>query len=128
MRINYAFAEMGCFIAKILFLSPFFTAPDNGWPPPSTTILSHFAGRIAPKWYEVSHALGVGTEADALLQSEHGAERKCLQCLKAWVDGGPDMDCSWKKLFRVLHSLHLYPVAKDIFDFLQEMATTNHSI
>lgn len=108
--------------------SHFCAAPDSGWPPPSTIILSQFAGRIALKWYEVGHALGVGTEVANLKQTEQNPERKCLLCLEAWINGGPEIDCSWEKLLLVLHSFQLHAVAKDIHNYLQKMATTNHSI
>lgn len=84
---------------------------------------------MAPKWYELMHALGMHTEADTLLQSEQNAERKALLCLKAWIDnGGPG--CSWERLFRELCSFQLHSIAKDIRDDLLEMAmaTSNHSI
>ena len=98
----------------------------SGWPPPSTAILSQFAGRIAQKWYEVGHALGVNTEVANLKQTEQNPERKCLLCLEAWIERGHD--CSWKKLFRVLYSLQLYSVTKDIQDYLCKSVASNHSV
>lgn len=94
-------------------------------------MLSLYAGRMAPKWYEVAHALGIGTEADGLLQTEHSTERKCLLCLKAWTEGDPEVECCWETLFRVLHHFQLHAIAKDIHDELKKSATLNtlnHSI
>ena len=108
---------------------PLYAVPIDNLPPVTTTILSRYAVRMVPRWYELGHALGMHTEADALLHSEHSAERKCLLCLKSWIDnGGPD--CSWERLFRELCSFQLYSIAKDIRDELQEivMATSNHSL
>lgn len=116
------------FIVYIIILPSHFFAVIASWPPPSTAILSHFAGRIAPKWFEFAHALGVGTEADSLLQTEHSTERKCFLCLKAWIDSGPEVGCSWKSLFHELCSFQLHAVAKDIHDELQKTAISNHSI
>ena len=108
------------------FLSHFFAVHTSGWPPPSTAILSQFAGRIAQKWYEVGHALGLSTEVANVKQTEQNPERKCLLCLEAWIERGHE--CSWEKLFRVLYHLQLFSVAKDIQDYLCKTVTSNHSV
>lgn len=99
--------------------------PADNLPPVSTTILAFYAGRIAPKWYEIGHALGVGDEVAQLQQTEQNPERKCLQSLEAWIRGGAELACSWEKLLHVLRSFYMYAVAKDIQDELQEMAMAN---
>lgn len=96
--------------------------PADNLPAVSTAILAPYAGRIAPKWYEVGHALGVGTDADSLLHTEQSTERKCLLCLKAWIDNGPAVECSWEKLIRVLCTFQLNLVAFDIQDELHKQA------
>ena len=57
-------------------------------PEVSTTILVHYTERIAVKWYEVAHTLGVANVAKTLKQTEQGPERKCFHCLEAWVKRG----------------------------------------
>lgn len=105
------------------FPSYFFAAHTSGWPPPSTAILSHFAGRIAQKWYEVGHALGVSTEVANVKQTEQNPERKCLLCLEAWIERGHN--CSWEKLFGVLYHFQLHSVIKDIQDYLSKITTSS---
>jgi len=73
-----------------------------------------YLNRISVKWYEFAHALGVGDVVATLQQMEQGPVRKCLQCLEAWIDRGPEVDCSWKKLLCVLNMLQLHAVAQEI--------------
>ena len=101
--------------------------PAAELPDVSTTILVHYAERIAVKWYEVAHALGVANVAKTLKQTEQGPERKCFQCLEAWIERGPEVGCSWEKLLTVLRSLKLNVIAKDLQEELQKHATPNPS-
>ena len=78
----------------------------------------HYVGRIANKWLEVAHALGVGNVAKSLKQTEQDPGRKCLLCLEAWIERGPEVGCSWEKLLNVLCSLQLHAVEKEIRDEL----------
>ena len=87
-------------------------------PDVSTEILVHYVGRIANKWLEVAHALGVGNVAKSLKQTEQDPGRKCLLCLEAWIERGPEVGCSWEKLLNVLCSLQLHAVEKEIRDEL----------
>ena len=113
----------------ILYNVHFISAvPICNLPDVSTTILSHFAGRIAPKWFEVAHALGVGELATSLQQTEMSPERKCLQCLEAWINNGPELGCSWERLLKELCFFQLHSVARDIRDTIQEMSSSHHSI
>ena len=101
------------------------TVPVENLPDVSTELLMTYLGRISVKWYEFAHALGVGDVAANLQQMEQSPVRKCLQCLEAWIERGPEADCSWEKLLRVLNVLKLHGVAQDILHELRRRASSN---
>ena len=101
------------------------TVPVENLPDVSTEVLMTYLGRISVKWYEFAHALGVGDVAANLQQMEQSPVRKCLQCLEAWIERGPEADCSWEKLLRVLNVLKLHAVAQDILHELRRRASSN---
>ena len=99
-------------------------------PEVSTTILANYTERMAPHWYELAHALGVGNVAKSLKQTEQDPGRKCLLCLEAWIERGPEVECSWEKLLNVLCKLHQNDIAIAIDDELQKQTKYNpmHSV
>ena len=99
--------------------------PVENLPDVSTEVLMTYLGRISVKWYEFAHALGVGDVAANLQQMEQSPVRKCLQCLEAWIERGPEVDCSWEKLLRVLNVLKLHGVAHEILHEHQRMVSSN---
>ena len=101
------------------------TVPAENLPDISTQFLMPYLNRISVKWYEFGHALGVGDEAANLQQTERSPVRKCLQCLEAWIERGPEVDCSWEKLLRVLNMLQLHAVAQKIQGELWRRAFPN---
>ena len=101
------------------------TVPVENLPDVSTELLMTYLGRISVKWYEFAHALGVGDVAANLQQMEQSPVRKCLQCLEAWIERGPEVDCSWEKLLCVQNMLQLHAVAQEIQGELWRMAFTN---
>ena len=101
------------------------TVPAENLPDVSTDFLMPYLNRISVKWYELAHALGVGDVAENLKQTEQDPVRKCLQCLQAWIERGPEVDCSWEKLLCVLNMLQLHAVAQEIPGELWRRAFTN---
>ena len=104
---------------SIHFLTPFTVNADiKSFPDVSTQILVKYLFHFAKKWYEIAHGLGVGNVAKSLKQTEQDPDRKCLLCLEAWIERGPEVGCSWEKLLNVLCSLQLHTVEKEIRDEL----------
>lgn len=101
-----------------IYFPALYIVPTEDLPGPSTQILALYVGRIAKKWYEVAHALGVGDVAELFQQSEQDPDRKCLRCLQTWIERGPEVGCSWEKLLHVLCSLQLHTIAREIHDEL----------
>ena len=103
--------------------------PASGFlPDVSTNILANYTERMAPHWYEIAHALGVGNVAKTRKQTEEDPERKCLLCLEAWIERGDQVECSWDRLLHVLCNFHLHSVAKDIHDELLKITKFIQSI
>lgn len=99
--------------------------PAESLPDVSTDFLMPYLKRISGQWYELAHSLGVDDVAENLKQTEQDSMRKCLQCLQAWIERGPEVDCSWEKLLRVLNILQLHAVAQEIQCELWRRAFTN---
>lgn len=99
--------------------------PGENLPKVKTEVLVPYLVQISPQWDLFAHALGVGDVAENLRQLQLDPTSKCLQCLVAWIERGPEVGCSWEKLLVVLNMLQLHAVAQEILGELWRRAFPN---
>ena len=67
---------------------------------------------MAPQWYVLAVALGVGTQAAIIEDNTGRTDKKCTEALAAWINSGQGV--TWTRLLHALRSLHLGAIASHL--------------